>query len=875
MDMEMDIKRIFSWKDVERIVFANKKKWGCYAERIVVYSDMVEISPKAGINTSALRDVLIQMFDGYYNETEDKITLFFGQSLYVSFEGEEKTKNVNFVPLFRKILYQDSVYSLEFPDDSLGKVPIIAFHSYKGGVGRTLSLLAFAKAWTEEQSMDKRKLLIIDSDIEAPGLTWLQNETQEQHYSYLDLLEAIQGRVVDDSLEGIVNQIKKSTIPVTTKKEIVDQYFMPVYRYEEQLLDIYSKPENIVTVAERQYIISETLSKIGEKLGVSMILVDLRAGISEYSAPFLFDARVKKFLISSTSSQSVDGLMMILRQLMKSISSCEGKLMPEVFLTMVQDTLEKKEKQAIIEKIDYLVNIDDSTDPSTSDSFVTELPFSSELVHLSSLQQIFRVLEPSTFYANIKELVENNFVQQFVGDYTDQNRARVIQNIHAFAKNQVNAEGNTEISILMTQAIANLKKKYENEIPCTLIMGAKGSGKTFLYRQMLKYGTWQDFCVALDKTPRSGQIYFVPVLASKSANKFKSLLETCTLNINNNIPGCHIKKSVWLDNEEQLNHALESRHSLQEWKHTWEQLLIKSIAPQCKSLSELDDILERQEKQIIFLIDGTEEVFQKTNSSETQQIAVTALCQDVVRNIMLRYSNIGVIVFIRKDILRDSIKVNFDQFSQIYSSVELKWSKNEALRLALWLVNQAQEGFYSEEVPIESAMPEVIDKQLQRLWGLKLGKSVSNEAYASRWILAALSDFNGQLQARDIIRFLQYATEKVGTATYKDRYIMPADIKAAIPKCSEKKIAEIKQEIGALSPILQRMENALSEDKKLPFVPQTFNLSSEEEKLMIQEGYLIIDEGKYYLPEILRYSLGFIYKKGARPKVLSLIPKLS
>lgn len=126
------------------------------------------------------------------------------------------------------------------------------------------------------------------------------------------------------------------------------------------------------------------------------------------------------------------------------------------------------------------------------------------------------------------------------------------------------------------------------------------------------------------------------------------------------------------------------------------------------------------------------------------------------------------------------------------------------------MVEQAQKDFYQDDdIPIEVASIEVIEKELQKLWGLKLGEPSSNEAYSSRRILAALSDFNGLLQARDIVRFLQYATGVVGKETYDDRYIMPSEIKNAVPKCSDKKIEEIKQEIGALRPILQKLEKHL------------------------------------------------------------------
>lgn len=75
--------------------------------------------------------------------------------------------------------------------------------------------------------------------------------------------------------------------------------------------------------------------------------------------------------------------------------------------------------------------------------------------------------------------------------------------------------------------------------------------------------------------------------------------------------------------------------------------------------------------------------------------------------------------------------------------------------------------------------------------------------------LAALSDFNGQLQARDIIRFLEKATDHVGKAIYEDRYLMPTEIRKVVSECSNDKIGEIRDEIKALGPIFDKLEHAL------------------------------------------------------------------
>ena len=54
-----------------------------------------------------------------------------------------------------------------------------------------------------------------------------------------------------------------------------------------------------------------------------------------------------------------------------------------------------------------------------------------------------------------------------------------------------------------------------------------------------------------------------------------------------------------------------------------------------------------------------------------------------------------------------------------------------------------------------------------------------------------MSDFNRHLQARDIVRFLKFSTENLpGSASeYLDRFIVPAEIRQAIPKCSKEKLA--------------------------------------------------------------------------------------
>ena len=71
-------------------------------------------------------------------------------------------------------------------------------------------------------------------------------------------------------------------------------------------------------------------------------------------------------------------------------------------------------------------------------------------------------------------------------------REEIIERIHDFSEKQITAEGNGAFKVLMTESIQNLIRKYKSEIPSTVVMGAKGSGKTFLYREILRYHYWEE-----------------------------------------------------------------------------------------------------------------------------------------------------------------------------------------------------------------------------------------------------------------------------------------------------------------------------------------------------------------------------------------------
>ena len=874
--------KLYTWKDIERKLLLNKDKWQGVISDTEIYTDEVIIHLKEGQVEADAKKILRDIFERKYDG--EKILLDLSDEyLGVSFVTDQNEEDDSVAtPLFRNVLYQKTAYFSELIDKELPGVPVIAFHSYKGGVGRTLSLLAFVKAWSELNNFENdQKLLIIDADIEAPGITWLTMKQEEAAFSFLDLLEVTQEKDnADEIIELIADKILESTIKIETERGRAEHIVLPTYRYVEQLLDMYASPESLAISYNKKYILAEVLSKLGEKVNVGLVLIDLRAGLSEFSAPLLFDPRVKKYVVTSTSYQSVKGTEILLQQLNKGLPLNENSKIPEVLLTMVQNGMNTDEIISELVAV-YHSNIAENDD-SITDNIVTELPFASGLVHLETLPKIMANLSGRDFYKNICEIVKNSYMvsKEPKNDNLNISRTKVINNIHKFAAKQITAEGNGTFEVLMTESIQSLIRKYKNSTPNTVIMGAKGSGKTFLYREILRDQYWEKFVERMSKNEPVSQglssdkcILAIPLLASGNAGGFPEVIKNAIASYNKCGAKGKISNSVYVASKEMLLMNIRNDHDILEWKEIWKKVILSAFDKTYQSLAELEEELQYRHIKIVFLFDGLEEIFEHTISSENEKNAIRALCRDLIDEVKIAYHNVGLMIFLRKDMARDSLTINYEQFYSLYRDVELQWSNTEALRLAAWLTSQAVPDFYRENIPIETAPGEVIEQTLNRLWGVKLGKPTSNEANSSRWILAALSDFNGQLQARDIIRFLEKATNHVGKAVYDDRYLMPTEIRKAVSECSNDKIGEIRDEIKALRPIFDKLEHASEEKKVLPFTVDTFNLTQAEEKIMKQEGYLKIDNDRYYLPEIIRRALKFKYEKGARPKVLSLLLK--
>lgn len=865
----------FTWHDIEDIFEENRNTWPKTWVDVQVYSDSVEIYQNGDEPQVSDIQYLKEIFGRNYSTENNTLRIdFTGIYLEVTFlydDGQKVEKKYG--PLFRDIYFQ----KCENTDSDFDGVKMIAFHSYKGGVGRTLSLTAFLRQCTEKYP--DKKILVLDADVEAPGLTWMA-EAGYRRISYLDILSIMNyEQITDQMLEKLCDLVKTSTVSVSTDQKIIDQYFIPVYREKEQNMNVGSKPEQVLMTQENKFYITETIAKMARKLGVNLVLIDLRAGITEYSAPFLFDPRVIKYYVTSTSLQSVKGTNQILEQVYKKTNA--DFLKSRIVLTMIPETMKTEEIQEIESQIVEEVESGADTDNATflRDEYFMELGFDKTFVRTTDFNSLCEKLKGSELASLMDKQMKSLFMDEQKDEtiFADEGKAReILKGIYEISYAETTAEGTSSANMLVTSSIKEMVKNFKTELPRIVVSGAKGSGKTYIYKQLLQAKTWESF---IEQTGTSLDVehetIIIPLLASINTRNMQPLIVDCMKYADQKLPEMRLKKNVDTINYNMLMGLLESSEmSRMEWVKQWFDLIIGMFQENYKDISELDEALQRSGKRIVFIVDGLEDVCadSQTEKNDRWKNLLKALCQNVVNDLQrLDHGNIGMVVFARKDMINNAIDTNMEQFRSMYYNYELNWTQTEALRLALWIASKAYPDL-TDGIDVLNATRSVLTEKLTTLWGLKLGKRDSREAFSDRWILAALSDFTGQLQARDIVRFLRYSTEGYGEAKliYKDRLIMPVEIRNAIGSCAADKYKEIKAEMRNIYEILEKFEK-MEGVKTLPLTLDKIQLTGDEISKLEAQGYLKISDEKYYLPEIIRLPLGFTYERGARPKVLSLL----
>jgi MinD-like ATPase involved in chromosome partitioning or flagellar assembly len=766
-------------------------------------------------------------------------------------------------------LWLDSHLSDPLPKDQQPTVRIAAFFSYKGGVGRTTCLLATAGALL--QQIRPAKVLIVDADLEAPGITWNIPGPPDR----LSLLDAL-GLIHDEddwkaqAIPLIADWLMRNQEIRELQSGRVSFFFLPAFRSFDQIFSLPVTFEQLVRARGRSHIIADALVAIGEALGVDVVLVDLRAGITDFSSPLLLDGRVQSILVTSCNEQSIEGTVRTLERMRRR---AQAPTSPEVVISLIPPGEESLATDISERIFAALPDLEDEEEIDLNRT-VHRVAFAQELLHFSSLEDLLAKRIPGT---DLGKRVAPQIAQLLwpepakpplpAGDARQAEAPRDMERLIEVCKRLEHAESSVVKGLLPTTSLTALVESYTTVLPAAVVLGSKGAGKTFAWSQMIAAGTWSGFSSLITQEPERGNGEIFPLLGPLNVSgelaKVVADAEARTwkaLGVSRGLPMEKLRDTL-----EDMGD--EPRDDLAFWLG----MVARRLGLSEEAGRSLESLAAALHVPLVLVADGFEDAFQLSAEkplSEGRRKALRGLLQKLVPQIRdLAASSLGAVIFLRRDLAEESIPQNFGQFEALYSRFSLVWSPTEALRLAAWLLKQADRSVLDPE-KIPNASYEELRQALQELWGNRMGSEKSKETYTDRWVIAALSDLQGRLQPRDIVRLIRYAAEK----DRRTNRLSPQSLRAALAECSAAKIDELQEEVRALKPIFSKLSKADADKRTIPFNPQEIGLSDEEVAFLKRQGIATTlgEDPELYMPEIVRQGLKFKLKQGRRAKVLAL-----
>jgi MinD-like ATPase involved in chromosome partitioning or flagellar assembly len=902
---------LLTWLDVERLLKQHTALWSRmpqYISGVNCFADGMEIRhvPKS---SHEVDEWLGKIFGRAFSRNPRAIQLRIGHTAYpIDFLEKQRTDSPPMeytYPLWRDITYlpkdsdENKLGATRTSNSSQFRVParfdggpeLVSFHSFKGGVGRTTALMTYVAACFRDTGPSAKKILVVDGDLEAPGVSFWLDDSNRPTVSFVQFLEALHypPAGIDASLIFFAEELRKTSLSLGGLQR--ELFVLPAALDLTEIQDMPVFPEHLARNLDNPWQLSDHLHSLGKLLGADAVFIDLRAGLSELASPILFDPRIDHFFVSTVAPQSVLGMAEVLRHLYVNNHRFPEDWWQSARPTVILSLLTKELREAGYYKnaLKTLNAAYPANDPLADSVQWVDAEFLSTLMSIGSIREALdSLLQDQRFYASASEWAAALYatpdpvdapVMSIEGQTASSSRQESAKRLYEVCKVAEFADSSQTSPVLATEPLLNLGKHFSHDLPAVLMIGAKGSGKTFTFRQIVKAGCWQDFLEKLgfDRTKTKNAAIF-PVLWSDNINdtpdgEIKSaqgkVLDLIKGNKKNLLSSSDVRKRIDFALKNPPDH----------WNEFWDELIATQLGFSKGGLAAVNEALIKKSVRTILVLDGIEDAFHNTDDNAACK-AIQALLQLTNRVSELLNPHLGVLVFVRIDYVQAAIRQNAGQWLQRFEPFRLHWNPESFLRLAYMLSSQAK--VYPSHKSPEELHLEELKTELERLWGKKLGNEKSKEAHSARWVYAALCDLKGNVQARDLVRFLKFAADEESKRTgqtWPDRLLAPESMRKAIPLCSDEKVKEATAEITSLKRWIDKMKQKKIRKLKVPFNATEAGLDVDLLNALQEIGVVYEDsdgnlgEDRLFLPEIYRHGLGFETSAAGRPRMQALLKK--
>lgn len=783
-------------------------------------------------------------------------------------------------------------------------VPIAAALSVKGGTGRTTSAIGLAVRWSARSG---RPILLVDADLEAPGISYLfRAEAGEAKISLEDVI-ALAHSEDDPAAPRTIEYAAERLRDHSLKNDV---FVLPLRRDLDELASSTIRPEHLST-PERPYALGDILSQIANRLNCAGVVVDVRAGLVPIGVNLAMDPNVSPLIVTTLSDQALKATGAFVRFISRELRSAGAELkrpliivnrVPNLFRQTGTDTKlleplasdllaslvpEQGEELSALEGIfDESVGLEPYTQVEVSElpeMQVSSANWSSYLDQLNSSGFSLGTASSFDYWIDgeLGQLAADDVVRAPpVGPAVSTRR----QNLAAFADSLISAEniGGTVGKPLVTRPLAALTQRFQSEAPIAVSEGAKGTGKTLAARYFIGQRTWQTVVSELVGKSGAAPALILPVCASiQSSAGYQDEVDAARSDLSKALGLADPQKSsittAWL--KEQLAVVRSERA----WVDVWLDVIAWSggFQPGQTGAGEgFLDLLRNRNRTVVAVLEGLEELYASPDDPGVHSAMRAALVGLPQRLRSELRRPLGVILFARRDTVESAITQNLDQFRREYQSFALSWTDDDVLELAAWLATRAGalDGLWTPE--FGSFPQDEKARKLEALWGQKLGPDDTpgrrtREAYTATWIIAVLSDLQGRLVPRDLIRLLANAAKvsinQEEGLTYGARLLVPRALKDAVAPTSEKKVSETEEEIKELKPIFAKFREQ-AETLAVPLdqaAIEQLGLGAAELDTLKRHGIVFGETAPYEVPELFRRGLRLKHA-GARRSVVNL-----
>lgn len=389
------------------------------------------------------------------------------------------------------------------------KAPVVTFYSYKGGMGRTTTMVAYAMSLAvNDNNLEKKRVVIIDCDLEAPGylnffdlsehnglqsgkknglVEFLSDAQLTSHPEDLDISDYIINVGDDNKNNFAYNNLNNIwLIPAGNLNEGYSDLSEGRDRsdYLEGLAKI-----NLSSVNSVVKYFNILLDRINETIEPDIILLDSRTGFNDIfgTAALYLSSCVVGFF--GFSRQTQPGLMNLLREYYKEGNSFNLQLVFSILPEKADDTWVENHKKEVQQYISF-VGTENKNYPSflylhrnpllekigtgddLSDSAFVELVKGKKFEDYNALfekisNQFFKETPTLTYTSNTPAIQLRNVVLKHLKE--------ALKNVSNFAEDTQIKEEQFFYRNCMKELFD--PKKF-------LIQGYKGTGKTYLYKAL-------------------------------------------------------------------------------------------------------------------------------------------------------------------------------------------------------------------------------------------------------------------------------------------------------------------------------------------------------------------------------------------------------